>query len=55
VLPLYRLVFDSTQIKNEKGIQPDVYVAPSSVDIRNGIDPKMKKIKELIESGKKKG
>jgi len=55
VLPLYRLVFDSTQIKNEKGIQPDVYVAPSSVDIRNGIDPKMKKIKELIGSGKKKG
>lgn len=55
VLPLYRLVFDSTQAKNEKGIQPDVYVAPSSVDIRNGVDPKMKKIKELIEAGKKKG
>jgi C-terminal processing protease CtpA/Prc len=54
VLPLYRLVFDSTQIKNEQGIQPDVYVAPSSVDIRNGIDPKMKKIKELIQEQSKK-
>ncbi len=49
VLPLYRLVFDSTQTKNGKGIQPDIYVPPSSVDIKNGIDPKMRKIKEMIE------
>jgi hypothetical protein len=49
VLPLYRLVFDSTQTKNGKGIAPDIYVPPSSVDIKNGIDPKMQKVKELIE------
>jgi Peptidase family S41 len=53
VLPLYRLVFDSTQIKNGKGIQPDIYVPPSSVDIAHGVDPKMRKVKELIE-GKSK-
>lgn len=52
-LPLYRLVFDSIQIKNGKGIQPDIYVPPSSVDISHGVDPKMKKVKELIEKSEK--
>ncbi|MBG9375298.1 peptidase S41 [Panacibacter sp. DH6] len=53
VLPLYRLVFDTTQTKNGKGIQPDVYVPPSSEDIKNGVDPKLKKVKELIEERRK--
>ncbi|MEP6844491.1 MAG: S41 family peptidase [Panacibacter sp.] len=48
VLPLYRLVFDSTQIKNGQGIMPDILVPPSSADIANSIDPKMRKVKELI-------
>lgn len=55
VLPLYRLVFDSTKTKNRQGIQPDILVPPSSADIANGIDPKLRKVKELIEeSGKGK-
>lgn len=54
VLPLYRLVFDHTQTQNGKGIQPDIYVPPSSADIKNGIDPKMKKVKELIEGKEKR-
>ena len=49
VLPLYRLVFNSTQAKNGQGIMPDILVPPSSVDIKNGIDPKLQKVKELIE------
>ena len=53
VLPLYRLVFDTTRIKNGRGIQPDVYVPPTSTDIKNGIDPKLKKVKELIEERNK--
>ncbi|CAN5681482.1 S41 family peptidase [soil metagenome] len=53
-LPLYRLVFDRRQIKNGLGIQPDVYVAPSSVDISHSIDPKLRKVKKLIEEKKEK-
>lgn len=53
-LPLYRLVFDSTQTRNGRGIQPDIYVPPSSVDIAHGVDPKLKKVKELIEEKKEK-
>lgn len=52
-LPLYRLVFDHTQIHDGKGIQPDIYVPPSSVYIRNGVDPKLEKVKELIETEEK--
>lgn len=55
VLPLYRLVFDSTKIKNGKGIDPDIYIPPSSVDISKGVDPKLLKVKELIQEKSKKG
>lgn len=55
VLPLYRLVFDSTYIKNGRGIQPDIYVPPSSVDLKNGIDPKLQKVKSLIQEKKNAG
>jgi C-terminal processing protease CtpA/Prc len=47
-LPLYRLVLDSTHIKNGRGIFPDVEVKPSSYYIRQGIDPKLEKVKQLI-------
>jgi len=49
VLPLYRLVPDKTKIKNGRGIIPDIYIPPSSFDIRNSIDPKLQKVKELIQ------
>jgi len=55
VLPLYRLVFDSTKTKNGQGIYPDIYIPPSSVDISKGIDPKLIKVKELIQEKSKKG
>ena len=53
ILPVYRVVFDSTRIKNGRGITPDIYVPPSSAAIKNGIDPKMEMVKELIR--KKQG
>ncbi|MEP6514483.1 MAG: S41 family peptidase, partial [Parafilimonas sp.] len=52
-LPVYRIVTDSTRIKNGRGILPDVFVGPSSNAIRQGIDAKMQKVRELIEAGKK--
>jgi hypothetical protein len=48
-LPMYRIVLDSTRIKNGRGIQPEISVTPSSVDIRRGIDNKMLKVKTIIE------
>ncbi|WP_158638371.1 S41 family peptidase [Panacibacter ginsenosidivorans] len=55
VLPLYRLVFNSNKIKNGQGIAPDMYIPPSSVDISKGIDPKLQRVKELIQEKNKKG
>lgn len=47
-LPLYRVVPDNRKTKTGQGIQPDIYIPPSSVAIRNGIDPKLQRIRELI-------
>ncbi|HNP21172.1 MAG TPA: S41 family peptidase [Panacibacter sp.] len=47
-LPLYRVVPDRTQVKDGQGIMPDVYVPPSSVAIKKGIDPKLEKVREII-------
>jgi C-terminal processing protease CtpA/Prc/predicted small lipoprotein YifL len=47
-LPLYRIVLNSKLPKNGRGILPDVEVRPSSNYIRQGIDPKMEKVRELI-------
>ncbi len=53
VLPLYRMVFDNSRPKNGRGIIPDVEVLPSSVALKNGVDVKMEKVKELIRSKSK--
>jgi hypothetical protein len=53
-LPLYRVVPDAAETKTGKGIQPDIYIPPSSVAIKNGVDPKIQKIKELIQVNVKK-
>jgi hypothetical protein len=53
-LPLYRVVPNHAEINTGQGIQPDVYIPPSSVAIKNGIDPKLQKIKELIQVNAKK-
>lgn len=47
-LPLYRMVLDSTAKHNGHGILPDVFVPPNSEFIRQGKDPKMAKVLELI-------
>ena len=49
-LPLYRLVQDKNLPHNGRGIMPDVYVPPGSVFLKNNIDPKMEKVKELIKN-----
>ncbi len=55
VLPLYRVVPDSTQIHNGKGIQPDVLVQPSAEFIRKAVDHKIEVIKELIKQKEQRG
>lgn len=53
-LPMYRVVFDHTRIKNGRGVIPDVIVEPSSEAIKNSVDAKFIKVKELIEGRKEK-
>ena len=49
-LPKFRLVVDKNREKNGHGVMPDVYVRPTAAAIRNGIDFKTAKAKELIRS-----
>jgi hypothetical protein len=55
VLPLYRVVDDSTKTKDGRGIQPDIFIPPSSTAIKEGIDPKLQEIKKLIQQHAIKG
>ena len=48
MLPLARLVIDSTRPKNGHGIMPDVFIPPFSRAIKNGVDFKMVIVKEMI-------
>jgi C-terminal processing protease CtpA/Prc len=47
-LPMYRLVMDSTRPRGH-GIIPDLAIPPSSDAIKKGIDPKMFRIREMIQ------
>ncbi len=47
-LPMYRVVMDTNRAKGH-GVIPDVEIGPSSQAIKRGIDPKMEKIRELIQ------
>ena len=47
-LPLYRLVIDSTRPRG-RGIMPDIEIAPSSGALKNGVDLKMQRIREMIQ------
>jgi len=49
ILPVYRIVNNASRTKDGHGIIPDIYISPSSGAIRQGIDNKMQKVKELIE------
>jgi C-terminal processing protease CtpA/Prc len=53
ILPLYRLVIDKDNPKTGRGIFPDVEVKPTSSAIKNGIDAKLEKVKELISAKNK--
>lgn len=48
-LPKFRMVINKNIEKNGRGVMPDVFVRSSLESIQNGIDPKMEKVKELIE------
>jgi hypothetical protein len=47
-LPRFRMVINKDRIKNGRGIMPDVWALPTANAIRNGIDFKAMKVKELI-------
>jgi hypothetical protein len=53
-LPLYRVVPNSAETRKGHGILPDIYIPPSSSAIRSGIDPKVQRIKELIQVNARK-
>ncbi len=53
VLPIYKMVFDSTRVKDGHGIMPDVYIPPSSEAIKRGVDLKMERIRAIIKQKKK--
>lgn len=50
-MPMFRLVINANNPKNGRGILPDVFIPPSSVAIKNGIDLKLATVKEMIKKG----
>ena len=49
-LPKFRLVMNKHGVKNGRGVQPDVYAGPTVETIKNGIDYKVEKARELIKT-----
>jgi len=47
-LPRFRMVINTDRAKDGRGIMPDVWAFPSSEAIRDGIDVKAMKVKEII-------
>ena len=47
-LPRFRMVVNKDRIKNGRGIIPDVWALPTSDAIRDGVDFKAMKVRELI-------
>jgi hypothetical protein len=47
-LPLFRMVPDKNAHPTGRGVMPDIYVGPTAESVRNGLDLKMEKAKELI-------
>jgi len=52
-LPLYRLVTNKNLPHDGRGILPDIHVPPGSIYLKENIDPKMEKVKELIREKKR--
>ena len=51
-LPLFRLVINKDIPKNGKGVQPEVESRPTIQAIKNGVDFKLEKARELIQKDK---
>jgi C-terminal processing protease CtpA/Prc len=49
-MPVYRIVNNAHYVKDGRGIFPDVFIGPSVDAIKNGVDIKMQKVRELIEA-----
>ena len=47
-IPKFRFVMRKDLVKEGRGVMPDIYVAPTTEDIKNGIDVKVEKAKQLI-------
>jgi hypothetical protein len=47
-LPKFRLVMDSTLVKDGRGIIPDIEVGATTESIRRGIDPKVELVRQMI-------
>ena len=47
-LPRFRMVVNKDRVKNGRGVMPDVFALPTSDAIRDGVDFKAMKVKELI-------
>ncbi|HEY4935904.1 MAG TPA: S41 family peptidase [Puia sp.] len=47
-LPRFRMVINKDRFKNGRGIMPDVWALPTSDAIRDGVDFKAMKVRELI-------
>lgn len=47
-LPRFRLVTDKSLVKTGRGVLPDIEVAPTTQDIRRGIDTKIETVLKII-------
>lgn len=52
-LPKFRMVINKDAPKDGRGVIPDIYVGPSMESIRDGLDPKLERAKELIRENNK--
>jgi hypothetical protein len=47
-IPKFRFVMRRDLVKEGRGVMPDIYVAPTTDDIKKGVDVKIEKAKQLI-------
>lgn len=50
-LPKFRLVMEPALVEGGRGVMPDIFAAPTVEDVKNGVDVKLKKVRELIVAG----
>lgn len=48
-LPLFRIVNNTSHVKDGHGVKPDIEVAPTVQSIMRNIDPKIEKVRELAK------